>query len=357
MIDAASGGALVDKTPDAARNLIANMAANSQQFGARMDHTSRKVNEVSISNLERQILDLTCMVRQMAVGNMEATRVCGICSLSGHSTDLCPTLQNNENIQQANAMGNFLGQSQRQYDPYSNSYKPSWRDHPNLSYGNQAGQGCYQPPFQAKQQTNQAPNSGMSLNEIVKALANNTMQFQQEVRANMQQTKVSIHNLETQIGQLATTVSKLEAQGLGKLPFQTVVNPQENVSAIMLRSGKEIESKIPHELVKKKQREKEDKDSKDDKVNPQSMENKLTNLVLPPFPSRLAKTKKEEQEKEIFETFRKVEVNIPLIDAIKQIPKYAKFLKKICTTKRKLRGNEEVSVGENVSAMIQRKLP
>ena len=110
----------------------------------------------------------------------------------------------------------------------------------------------------------------------------------------MQQTKVSIHNLETQIGQLATTVSKLEAQGLGKLPFQTVVNPQENVSAIMLWSGKEIESKIPHELVKKKQREKEDKDYKDDKVNPHSVENKLTNLVIPPFRSRLAKTKKDE---------------------------------------------------------------
>ena len=35
MIDAASGGALVDKTPEAARNLIANMAANSQQFNTR----------------------------------------------------------------------------------------------------------------------------------------------------------------------------------------------------------------------------------------------------------------------------------------------------------------------------------
>lgn len=29
MIDATSGGALVDKTPEAAKNLIANMAANS----------------------------------------------------------------------------------------------------------------------------------------------------------------------------------------------------------------------------------------------------------------------------------------------------------------------------------------
>ena len=37
MIDAASGGALVDKTPEAARNLIANITANSQQFGTRLD--------------------------------------------------------------------------------------------------------------------------------------------------------------------------------------------------------------------------------------------------------------------------------------------------------------------------------
>ena len=37
--------------------------------------------------------------------------------------------------------------------------------------------------------------------------------------------------------------------------------------------------------------------------------------------------------------------------------RYAKFLKKLCTTKRKLVGNEKVSVGQNVSAVFQRKLP
>jgi len=39
------------------------------------------------------------------------------------------------------------------------------------------------------------------------------------------------------------------------------------------------------------------------------------------------------------------------------VPRYAKFLKELCTTKRKLVGNENVSVGENVSAVFQRKLP
>ncbi|XP_010246705.1 PREDICTED: uncharacterized protein LOC104589924 [Nelumbo nucifera] len=50
----------------------------------------------------------------------------------------------------------------------------------------------------------------------------------------------------------------------------------------------------------------------------------------------------EEQEKDILETFRKVEVNIPLLDAVKQVPRYAKFLKELCTTKKKLKGNVKI---------------
>ena len=65
----------------------------------------------------------------------------------------------------------------------------------------------------------------------------------------------------------------------------------------------------------------------------------------------------EEAEKEILETFRKVEVNIPLLDAIKQIPRYAKFLKELCTNKRKLKGSERISMGRNVSALIGKSVP
>ena len=92
MIDAASGGSLVDKTFKAARNLIANMAANSQQFGIRLDPSSKHVNEVNISSLEQQIASLTSLVHQMAVGNMQMVKACGICSVVGHPTDMYPTL-------------------------------------------------------------------------------------------------------------------------------------------------------------------------------------------------------------------------------------------------------------------------
>ena len=60
MIDAASGGALVDKTPQQARVLISNMATNSQQFNTRAELPVRKVNEISTSSsLEQQIANLT----------------------------------------------------------------------------------------------------------------------------------------------------------------------------------------------------------------------------------------------------------------------------------------------------------
>ncbi|KAM1811184.1 hypothetical protein ACFX1T_027754 [Malus domestica] len=68
-------------------------------------------------------------------------------------------------------------------------------------------------------------------------------------------------------------------------------------------------------------------------------------------------SKKEEAEKDNLETFRKVQVKIPLLDAIKQVPRYAKFLKELCTTRKRISTKEVVKVGENVLAILQRKMP
>ncbi|KAA3470831.1 hypothetical protein EPI10_016509 [Gossypium australe] len=80
-------------------------------------------------------------------------------------------------------------------------------------------------------------------------------------------------------------------------------------------------------------------------------------MVPPPFIGRLTQCKKEREEREILDTFRKVEINIPLLNAIKQVPRYAKFLKELCTGKKKLMGNEIVGVGENAFMVLQRKIP
>ncbi|KAL6336133.1 hypothetical protein AAG906_010419 [Vitis piasezkii] len=59
----------------------------------------------------------------------------------------------------------------------------------------------------------------------------------------------------------------------------------------------------------------------------------------PPFPQALLK------------------VNIPLLDMIKQVPTYAKFLKDLCTVKRGLNVTKQAFLTEQVSAIIQCKSP
>ncbi|XP_075473857.1 uncharacterized protein LOC142504900 [Primulina tabacum] len=354
MIDAASGGALVNKTPQEARALISNMAANAQQFSTRQDNPPRQVNEVSVTPIDQKLDSLTSLLEKLVAGQVQQVKTCGVCAMVGHPTDMCPSLQE-ETTQQANAIGGFPGQPQRRYDPYSNSYNPRWRDHPNFSYKNQGGQQGYpQQNWNKQHAPEQTSNSGMSLDEIVKALAENTQKFQQETRA-------SIQILGTQITQIATSVSKLEAQNSGKLPSQTVVNPKENASAMILRSGKEIDQKntSPTKDTEEKgtAEEIEGEFDKQPKVNSKSFSSTISNAVVPPFPSRLEKSKKMDYEKEVLETFRKVEINIPLIDAIKQIPRYAKFLKDLCTNKMRLKSDEKVSVGGSVSAVIKKSLP
>ncbi|GAV61651.1 hypothetical protein CFOL_v3_05178, partial [Cephalotus follicularis] len=62
---------------------------------------------------------------------------------------------------------------------------------------------------------------------------------------------------------------------------------------------------------------------------------------------------------EMMELFKQVQINLPLLDAILQVPAYAKFLKDLCTTKRKLKMYipKMVHLTEQVSAVLSNKLP
>jgi hypothetical protein len=61
-----------------------------------------------------------------------------------------------------------------------------------------------------------------------------------------------------------------------------------------------------------------------------------------PFPHAMTKQRKVNHNFEIFQTLKQVRINIPLLDAIKQVPSYAKFLKDLCTVKRKLNVKKKV---------------
>ena len=59
----------------------------------------------------------------------------------------------------------------------------------------------------------------------------------------------------------------------------------------------------------------------------------------------------------ILEVLRQVKVHIPLLDMIKQVPTYEKFLKDLCTIKRGLNVNKKAFLTEQVSDIIQCKSP
>ena len=128
-----------------------------------------------------------------------------------------------------------------------------------------------------------------------------------------------------------------------------------------LRSVKEWKEprknrKVEHEIEVNKSESNQDQDTTFN-VKEVGEDKKEPYKPLPPFPSRLRgkNPRVDEANQEILETFRKVEINIALLDAIKQVPRYAKFLKELYTAKRKLKGNEKKSVAENVSAIFQKK--
>ncbi|RVW18577.1 Retrovirus-related Pol polyprotein from transposon 297 [Vitis vinifera] len=77
----------------------------------------------------------------------------------------------------------------------------------------------------------------------------------------------------------------------------------------------------------------------------------------PPFPQALRGKKPIKNASEILDVLRQVKVNIPLLDMIKQVPTYAKFLKDLCTVKRGLNVTKQAFLTEQVSAIIQCKSP
>ena len=55
--------------------------------------------------------------------------------------------------------------------------------------------------------------------------------------------------------------------------------------------------------------------------------------------------------------FKKLHINIPLVEAIAQMPKYAKFLKELISSKKHLQEFETMTLNKECSAIILSKLP
>ena len=187
-------------------------------------------------------------------------------------------------------------------------------------------------------------------------------------------TGASLKNLETQVGKLALN---MQNQNKGAFPSDSQKNPKD-CTKIQLRSGKEVSSSSIKEK-KEKTDEKEEATGREEKKNmlekttdaekqtltkqpEKSCELKQKEKVQAytpavPFPQRLQKARKEEEFSKFLEIFKKIEINIPFVEAINQMPNYAKFLKEILSKKKKIAEEGIVNLTATCSAVIQRSLP
>jgi len=63
-----------------------------------------------------------------------------------------------------------------------------------------------------------------------------------------------------------------------------------------------------------------------------------------PFPQRFAKAKLDSQFGKFLDMFKKLHIDVPFLDALSQMPFYAKFLKEILSKKRKIDEHETVAL-------------
>ncbi|KAL2939743.1 Argininosuccinate lyase, partial [Bienertia sinuspersici] len=99
--------------------------------------------------------------------------------------------------------------------------------------------------------------------DLVKQLTNQIGQVQNQSVQYQQKTDTHLQNIDHQIGTICTSLSNLETQLAGKLPSQPIPNPNENVKAVTLRSGKELVSP----KVKSREVEKEIEVFSNDKIS------------------------------------------------------------------------------------------
>ncbi|XP_070035502.1 uncharacterized protein [Nicotiana tomentosiformis] len=170
--------------------------------------------------------------------------------------------------------------------------------------------------------------------------------------AENQQLCTEFRNLERKVGQMANNQN---IRPDGALPSDTEKNPQ--VNAVMSRNGR-----VLVEVPKKKkeqsglEEERVPKPVEVDERNKTESE-QISERVLPPFPQRLRKKNDDHMFHKFLDMLKQIHLNIPLLDMVREVPKYEKYIKDIVENKRRLTEFETGALTEECTSRIQHKLP
>ncbi|KAK9007289.1 hypothetical protein V6N11_051118 [Hibiscus sabdariffa] len=269
----------------------------------------------------------------------------------------------------ASYVGNY---NRNANNPYSNTYNPGWRQHPNFSWGNQGGSNTSNANRQ--QNMNAPPGFQTNMPWQSETKGNASTSQNNSMEAMMQEfissTKTLLHDHSTTIKRqrnlLQTQGALLQSHGSSLRALEN----QEQCSALTLRSGttinKNVEfggeenteaSPVSKQKESEVQKEAQEEEGREEVLTTNPSGGQSVDVVAkavptqsnedvrppPPFPQRLKKHKEDKQFKKFVDMLDQLHIDVPFLEAVDQMPTYAKFLKDIITKKRKIERYETIA--------------
>ncbi|KAL4311762.1 hypothetical protein GQ457_01G020930 [Hibiscus cannabinus] len=371
MLDASANGTLLDKSAEEAIEILDRLANNDYQFpSTRKGMTRRNVTTYELEPTDAISAQLAALT--------------------------------NMNPESSFYVGNF----NRNNNPYSNTYNPRWKQHLSFSWNNQRNpsntirqnaeaSGFQQNmPRQQNQLPQQQPPSTSSLENSLNAFIHKTESYMAETskfmgrtdsfinmtEIRMQSQEAALKSFETQVGQFAQMLS---ARPQGNLPSNTEVARgmgHEQCKMVTTRSrtkasndaiqveeneqlsneeneSPEIAMTILHATSTKGTLLEVAVASSSHNAKPDEVSKGKEIHLPPPFPQRLRKQKYAYQFRKFLDILKQVHNNLPLVEAIEKMPNYAKFLKDIVSKRTRLSEFETFSMTEGFMAMLHNRLP
>ncbi|XP_026399093.1 uncharacterized protein LOC113294940 [Papaver somniferum] len=193
-----------------------------------------------------------------------------------------------------------------------------------------------------------------NLEDTLQTFMQGQTQINQNAIKTLYEMKTSIVRIESRLNVREKETFPAQTQPNPKCTFEVKNSNLEQVNAVTtLRSGKVIETPMKVNEPEKSPKPK-GADCHSDTGNENSDVDKKMHA---PFLHCLLSTKPLDDNKDILDVFQQVKINIPLLSVINQFSYYAKFLKYLCTVKRKHNVQKKAFLTEQVSSILKHNTP
>ncbi|XP_042044576.1 uncharacterized protein LOC121790418, partial [Salvia splendens] len=315
-LNLSSGGNFLKKGVNEAMEVIEELASNDEGWSnerSKVHRVASTTDHNPMSALSDKLDALTMKFDCMIMGKPSQEP-------QGSMEDVNYVNQGGNNRYYNNPRPNFHGGG---YNQYGNT------GHPNLS--NENPNNALQPPpgFTVTDGVVNDPKK-MTTEDILKSFMLQSNKLMEQNNQRMEKVEKDVQSIVTHLKFVDTQLSQIaQAAHLCLRPRRTLFLEPKAAVAEKLKG----------------------------KITEQRDIGGTSGVKVPLSEALKQKTKKDEQFARFLDIFRKVHVNIPLIEALQQMPKYGKFLKEVIAQKTSWGQVDTINLTENCSALLQRKLP